>query len=353
MKTAEKLPVEYVEADKTDGKPVVTLLGADISEAYLDDAEPSPMAAAIGRFWRRMIGAAKLGLVLVLVGGYPAMTVLSHKVDSSPIVLSAAAPWYSNDTGTAMTLLGREITVAGWARDRSWWHPQARLTALPAWQDGITGALSDYALLASEHAALEPGAPDSDLRAAARLLVPSQEAAAIPRLNAAAEALQSYEGRLSRGLAAQPKGMGVLIDELTLYKKWATDSKARMRSSVDRAEAWPASRADIEAIYMTRAYAQVASQLLMSSLIQDPQLVNSRPAAEAREQAVISWRRAATFNQLIVSSQAGTSSILADHPASMMYYLTEIETTTADFIAALEAQELDDMAVASSGGAFQ
>ena len=46
MTVAEKLPVEYIEAHNDDGKPVVTLLGADISEAYLDDAEPSPMAAA-------------------------------------------------------------------------------------------------------------------------------------------------------------------------------------------------------------------------------------------------------------------------------------------------------------------
>ena len=227
MKAAEKLPVEYIEANNDDGDPVVTLIGADISEAYLDDAEPSPTMAALGRFWTRIIKTAKFGLVLALVGGYPAMIAMSHKVDSSAVVLSSATPWYSNDTGTAMTLLGRELTVAGWANDRSWWHPQARLTALPAWQDGITGALSDFTLLASEHAAREPGAPDTDLLAAARLLVPSQEAEATPRLNAAAEALQSYEGRLSRGLAAKPQGLGVLLDELALYKRWSTDSQRR------------------------------------------------------------------------------------------------------------------------------
>ncbi len=348
MTAAEKLPVEYIEAHNDDGKPVVTLLGADISEAYLDDAEPSPMMEAIGRFWRRIVGTAKFGLVLVLVGGYPAMTVLGHKVDSSAIVLSSAAPWYSNDTGTAMTLLGRELTVAGWAADRSWWHPQARLTALPAWQDGVTGALSEYALLAAEHASREPGAPDSDLLAAARLLVPSQEAEAVPRLNAAAEALQSYEGRLSRGLAAQPKGLGVLVDELSLYQGWALESQQRLRTSVDRAEAWPASRADIEAIYKTRAYAQVASQLIMSSLIQEPELVRTRAAADARDRALFAWRRAATFNPLFVSSQAGTGSVLSDHPAAMMYYLTEIDTATADLISALQSQDAETMAVAEA-----
>lgn len=351
MTAAEKLPVEYVDANTDDGKPVVTLIGADMSEAYLDDAEPSPTMEALSRLWRRMIGMFKLGLVLLLVGGYPALTVLGHKVDSNAVVLSAATPWYSGDTGTAMTLLGRELKVAGWANDRSWWHPQARLTALPAWQDGVTGALSDYALLASEHAAREPGAPDSDLLAAARLLVPSQEAEATPRLNAAAEALQSYEGRLSRGLAAQPKGLGVLLDELALYKRWSADSQTRLRSSVDRAEAWPASREDIEAIYMSRAYAQVASQMMMSSLIQEPDLVYTRAAADARDQAIFAWRRAATFSPIMVSSQAGTGSVLSDHPAAMMFYLSEIDTATTKFIDALQAQADETMAVAEATAA--
>ncbi|MEL6724170.1 MAG: hypothetical protein AAFP24_04075 [Pseudomonadota bacterium] len=348
MPVAEKLPVEYVDPNAQDGKPVVTLIGSDMSEAYLDDAEPSPTMEALSRMWQRLIGVLKLGLVLCLVGGYPAMIVMSHKVDSSAVVLSAADPWYSNDTGTAMTLLGRELTVAGWAADRSWWHPQARLTALPAWQDGVTGALSDYALLASEHASLEPGAPDSDLLAAARLLVPTQEAEAIPRLNAAAEALQSYEGRLARGYASNPKGLGVMLDELALYKRWASDSETRLRSSADRAEAWPASREDIEALYMTRAYAQVASQLIMSSLIQEPELVQTRNAMEARDEAIFAWRRAATFNPIMVSSQAGTGSILSDHPAAMMYYLSEIQSTTTAFMDALQAQEAEMVAVADA-----
>ena len=347
MTAAEKLPVEYSEANNDDGKPVVTLIGADMSEAYLDDAEPSPTVAALGRFWNRIVNTAKFGLVLALVGGYPALIVMSHKVDSSAIVLSSAAPWHSNDTGTAMTLLGRELTVAGWANDRSWWHPQAQLTALPAWQDGVTGALSDYAVLASEHAALQPGAPDTDLLAAARLLAPAQEAEAIPRLNAAAEALQSYEGRLSRGLAAQPKGLGVLLDELALYQRWSTQSQTFLRSSADRAEGWPASSEDIQALYKARAYAQVASQMIMSSLIQEPELVRTRDAREARDRAIFAWRRAATFNPLMVSSQAGTGNFLSDHPAAMMYYLAEIDTATADFIDALEKQDTEVISVAA------
>ena len=250
-----------------------------------------------------------------------------------------------------MTLLGRELTVAGWANDRSWWHPQAQLTALPAWQDGITGALSEYTVLAAEHAALVPGAPDTDLLAAARLLAPAQEAEAIPRLNAAAEALQSYEGRLSRGLAAQPKGLGVFLDELDLYQRWSIEAQAELRSSADRAEGWPASRQDIQALYQSRARAQVASQLLMSSLIQEPELVRNRDAREARDRAIFAWRRAATFNPMIVSSQAGTGAFLSDHPAAMMYYLSEIDTATADFVDALEQQDAEVISVADASAA--
>ena len=69
MTAAEKLPVEYVDTNTSDGKPVVTLIGADISEAYLDDAEPSPTMEALSRLWRRIVGMFKLGLVLLLVGG--------------------------------------------------------------------------------------------------------------------------------------------------------------------------------------------------------------------------------------------------------------------------------------------
>ena len=351
MKAAEKLPVEYIEANNDDGDPIVTLIGADISEAYLDDAEPSPTMAALGRFWSRIMKTAKFGLVLALVGGYPAMIAMSHKVDSSAVVLSSVTPWYSNDTGTAMTLLGRELSIAGWANDRAWWHPQAQLTALPAWQEGIAGGLSEYAMLAAEHAAQTPGAPDTNLLAAARLLAPAQEAEAIPRLNAAAVALQGYEGGLSLGVAALPKGLGVLLDELNLYQSWATQAQAELRSSADRAEGWPASRQDIQALYKARARAQVASQLLMSSLIQEPELVRTRDAREARDRAIFAWRRAATFNPLIVSSQAGTGAFLSDHPAAMMYYLSEIDRANADFIDALEKQDAEVISVADASAA--
>ena len=91
--------------------------------------------------------------------------------------------------------------------------------------------------------------------------------------------------------------------------------------------------------------------MMMSSLIQEPELVRTRDAREARDRAIFAWRRAATFSPLIVSSQAGTGTILSDHPAAMMYYLSEIDTATADFVDALEKQDAEVISVAETTAA--
>ena len=89
----------------------------------------------------------------------------------------------------------------------------------------------------------------------------------------------------------------------------------------------------------------------MSSLIQEPDLVRTRDAREARDRAIFAWRRAATFSPLMVSSQAGTGTFLSDHPAAMMYYLAEIDQANADFVDALKTQEAEMISVAEATAA--
>lgn len=348
MRAAEKLPVAYEEVESGPRPPVVTLLGSDIPHAYLDDAEPSPLMERASRLWGRIIKTIKLGAIAVLVGGYPAAVILSHNVDDGPVILSNLAPWASPEAGTALTLIGRELTGAGWAADRPNWHPQARLTALPAWQDGIISALSDYTALTAALATDAEGNIDRDLDAASRLLAPTIETEAMPRLNAAAEALQRYDGRLSRGLAAAPMGEESLQARLTLFTSWAVQSQKRLQTSANSAEAWPASRADIQAIYMARAHAHVAGQLLSATLSAEPSLVESPEVVEARDRMQTAWTRAAQFNPVFISSQAGTGRLLSDHPATMAFYMREAEMATAAFQSKLQAQTAAPVAVAEN-----
>lgn len=338
MGAAKKLPDLYKETGPDDRAPVVTLIGSNLPQAYLDEAEPSPLMESASRLWRRIVFAFKLIIVLLLVGGYPAMMAASHKIDTREVVLSQAAPWASPEAGTAMTLIGRELTGAGWADDRAAWHPAAQLKALPAWQEGLISALSEHTALMAQLTPNELGQPDADLNAAGRLLAPASDSEGTPRLNAAAEAIQRYEGRLSRGLVSAPRGIEAFQAEAKLMASWAAASEQILRDSANSAQAWPASRRDVEAIYLARAKAHVAGQMLSATLSAEPELLASRDAVEARDRALMAWRRAATFNPLIVSSQAGTGRILSDHPAVMTFYMQEAEAAMMALIAAVEPQ---------------
>jgi len=346
MSAGEPLTVSYEDTEDSAEAPVVTLIGADLPDAYLDEAEPSPLMEDVSRFFGKLGSLFKLGLIILLVGGYPFAIVSSHKIDTNPVVLTQEMPWASRETGTMLTLLGRELTGAGWAGDRANWHPQARLTALPAWQDGMISALSDQASMMSGFATVN-GEPDQDLQAAARLLVPSSDGRATPRLNAAAEALQRYDGRLSRGLARPIMGAEFLLAEIELYEDWFSGSSAALSARVGRAEGWPAGRADIETIYLTRARAHVASELLTTTLLNDPNLLETRDASEAREEAMAALRRVADFNPVFISSQSGSNRLLADHTATMAFYAEAASEALSEFSVALRAQDQASLDVAA------
>lgn len=321
-----------------DHAVVVTPLGAVLPAAYLEEAEPSPLMERASRWWQRLIFMLRLGLVLALMCTYPLLSVLSHKVDSSPVLSSADAIWSSPETATALTMIGREETGPGWAMDRSWWHPQARLKALPAWQEGLTSALSDYMLLTAQSVTPDEFAPDADLMAAGRLLAPVSDSPAEARMRAAAQALQRYEGRLSRELAAAPNGVEAAQKELNLFIAWASTAEADLRIASETPDGWPASRYDIETVYKARGQAHAAAELLNATFAAEPTLTASRDIAEARDQAITAWRKAANFNPLFVSSPGQTQGLLSDHPATLGWYIAEAKQATITLNAALVAQ---------------
>lgn len=345
MSVVQKIPAAYEEAESKGKPPIVTLIGSDLPEAYLDDAEPSPLMETLGRFWRRMVGTTKIAAVLALVGGYPAATMMSHQVDDSQIVMAPSDSWTSPEIGTALTLVGRELTGAGIAADRGDWHPQARLTALPAWQDSAFAALSEYVLASADMILDEDGRADVDLTAAGRLLAPAEDTKLEPRLHAAAEALQRFDGRVSREVADAPAGLGTLYARLDMFAAWASEAQTELRVRANTAEAWPAAKEDVTAIYSARARAHVTGQLLMATFLNEPGMVSSPDAAEAMDRAFATLRRAATFSPMIISSQSGTGKVLSDHPATMTFYMLEAEAAILDLKAALEAQEANTEAV--------
>ena len=338
MSAVHKLPVEFNPPAANRNEPVVTLLSSDLSLAYLEDAEPSPLMGKLSNFWNGIIRTTKWLAVLALVGGYPAAVMNSHSINADPITLSQADGWADPHTGTLLTLLSRELSGPGWASDRAVWHPQARLNALPAWQEGLTLAASEFTRLRAEQTGTVTGIVDPDLLAASRLLAPATDVDAIPRLHAAAEALQTYEGRLNRETATLLTGSEPFFAELDLYTKWVSEDLAHLSNAARTVSGWPAAETDIAAIYRARAKAHVAAQLISASIELDPTLIVSREASEAREALQVSLHRMATFNPLIVTSQGSTHPLLSDHPAALAFYSQETLRALDTFKASLVTQ---------------
>ena len=330
MSNVEKLPVTPREDNRS-----VTLIGTNLPAEYLDEAEPSPLMHSASVWWRRTMRTLQVLAGLALLAIYPTLVVSSHEINDEPVILSANTPWASPESGTAITLIGREIEGAGWTRDLPAWHPQARLTGLPAWQEALSVSLSDYVRLMADNAHTPAGNPDPDLFAAARLLAPEPGLDQIPRLTAAAEALARYEGRLERGLASGSSTSNDIAAELTLLSAWAETSYQQLSERIGTRDGWPASEEDVAVFFQARARAHVASQMLTASLASAPSVAVQPEVLNRLNQIEGYWRRAATLNPLFVSSQAGDARLMADHLAMMAYYQRQAGDATKALVTAL------------------
>ena len=326
---SSRLPAAYQEEG-----PAVTVLGSDHLVTF-DYAEPSPVMLFAQRWWRRTKLVLKIGVVVAAVAAYPVLTIASNKIDDGPVEI-AGQNWTMPEVGVAINKIARELEGAGWAGDRANWHPQARLTAMPAWQVATTDALSDHTRMLSE-LTVKGGEVDSDLKAATRLLrgVPGEDMR--PRLTAAAEALNRYDSRAGRGLAVTPGKVEKLKAEANLFADWAKDDRVDLAVQVNQdVVEFPASKADIESFYGAKARAHVAQQMLAAARMTEPRLARLPAVSTAFDKAELAWGRAAEMKPLIVSNQGGDGPFMANHLASIGFFLVEAEQASRDLAAALE-----------------
>lgn len=329
--SAVKLPKAYEEDNRTRARP------APVPEHFinLEGAQPSPIMIGFQKFWRGLINLARLALILAILGAYPAAVVMSSKIDDSPVVFPQNQSWSVAGVGVAIHKIARELEGAGWAADRPDWHPQARLTALPAWQEATAAALSEHVALLAGVAVTAEG-PDGDLAAASRLLmaVPGEEMR--PRLTAAAEALNRYDTRASRGLALRPSPEETLPLEMALFAEWAKEGRAALSDRIHAEQsAWPASREDIAAFYDAKAHAHLAHELILAAKARAYGITGDAELAVALARAEAAWGRAAELKPIFVSNLKGSGAILPNHLSSMAWYLSEAEEASAYLAARL------------------
>jgi len=276
----------------------------------------------------------KACLVLAAILAYPATVVMSHQINDEPVDLEVGRYWSMQDIGVSTILLGRELDGAGWAADRHPWHPQAQLTALPAWQEGLRASIAEHARLTLSTLS---GQRDQDLVAAERLLLNEDGLDATPRLQAAREAFTRYDDRVGAGVAGSPQGLNFLERELTLTLGWAAQSSAQLADISTPGDGWLASREAVAAVYFGKARAHAAHEFLNAIRNREANALEGHPAASQVDLALKKWRSAAQLNPLFVSNQGSDGVIGANHPAILAFRLNEAHAATSEAIALLSA----------------
>jgi len=269
-----------------------------------------------------LLTTLKAFTVAALMVAYPALVVANHKLNDTPINLDdAPRHWTAVEAGVAATLISRELDGPGWSADRHRWHPQSRLTALPAWQASLVEAIADHGRLSLS---LFQGQRDPDLEAAVRLIGRSgTEADAGSRLIAAREALTRYDGRVGAGLAGRPEGPLALAAELDLTAGWAGASRNTLGEIASPGDGWIASTEAVQSVYQAKARAHVAHEMLNARLRNDQDIYPSKAAELAVLQALEKWRIAAKLRPLFVSNHGADAVVGANHPATMAFLLMD------------------------------
>lgn len=327
---AAKLPRAYEEQEHV---PAAVEPAHFIS---LDYAEPSPIMVGFQKGWRTLKRTLKIGAVVALVGLYPAAMVITSHINDKPVFIPTEQSWAVPGIAVAIHKIARELEGAGWAANRPVWHPQARLTALPAWQAGTADALSQHVKLISELSPWE-GAPDNDLAAAARLLTEVPGESMRPRLTAAAEALNRFDTRASRGLAMRPMPEEIMPEELALFASWAAEDRAALSDRINAVQegGWPASKDDITAFYRAKARAHVAHEMFVAN--RDKAYTLSDTAIlVAADRVDAAWERAAEMKPVFVSNQSDSAMLMPNHLASMAYFLLEAEEASRHLASLME-----------------
>ena len=323
---AAKLPKAYEEDVRVKARP------APIPEHFisLEHAEPSPLMESFQKGWQRIVGLFKVLLVLGLLGAYPAAVVLSSHVYDNPVTFPGNEAWSVPGVGVAVHKIGREQAGAGLVSDRPVWHPQSRLTALPAWQAATFAGLAEHVKILSEVAGTSDG-PDGELAAASRLLtaVPGEDM--YPRLEAAAKALNLYDTEASRGLALRPSPEEILPHEMALFAGWAAEDVAALSDRINaEQDVWLASKEDIAAFYTAKARAHLAHELIVASKARAYGITGDTELAVLLARAESAWKRAADMKPVFVSNQSGSAALLPNHLASMAFYLVEAEAASSE-----------------------
>jgi|GEM_PF-251896 len=333
MRYRDEHPVDF-DSQADDGQ-AITLIRT-VYRTSDEQRAPGAFERGLMRTWRGVKIAAVGTALVVAAGAYPAFMINAHQLDDSlPVIESGSTAWHSPAAGMMSLALARETDGSGWINDHAGWRPEARLTALPAWQAGLSESLGEVARVRAEKAEYE-GAPDRDLMMASRLLAVREDGRMGARLTAAIEALARYDGRLAQGLALRPAGAEVALAELDLLDSWSVTGRDALRTAIGDPDGLLGSSDAVAALYNMRGQAQAASIVLAGLAADDPALMTRGDVATALEKSLAAWREVAEMSPLFVGNAKPGAVFPGNDLMSMAFLVDEARSSTLALRVAIE-----------------
>jgi hypothetical protein len=314
------LPLRTIPASSSR-QVVLKAAPAEIIEPANDRRRPK-RAKPRKTFLAKLKGWTTLAAALALIAAYPVMTLMASDVGDKVAPPVDHTQWTVAWAGGASQMMDAQYGPLGWAKDAPTWAPMARLTAKPAYQQALAGALGDFASLKMA----ETGAADPDLAAAGRLL---SVASTGVQVRAARDALVNYDRRARRRGVAAEANPAHIAGELKLVLGWAATSQGEIAGAAER-KGNPIDHDATVAVYAAKGRAMVAHLVLETM-----QWPGSREAETARTAALAAWKQAAEFHPILVLNGNPDGSIFGNHPTSMGFAIARAETATQDFLKAL------------------
>ena len=290
------------------------------------------------------LSGLKALIAAMFVLAYPAMVIAGHKLNDSAVEFGDARHWSAPEIGVASTLIARELDGPGWISDKHEWHPQARLTALPAWQESLLSALSDHGQLLLDLLADER---DPDLITAVRLLDASATHKTTDRLLAANETFARYDDRVAGGVTRAPTGEDALIARLITSAQWAEREYSQLAAISTPGDGWLASSDSIEAVYKAKAVAHVTHAMLDAVADREQNMLEKLGVTETMSDALNAWETAARMRPLFIANH-GTGSVTGtSHPAIMALHFDQSRLAVLKVAAQIEAARQERIATPS------
>lgn len=318
------------------------LLGAlkDIA-TRLRQSEP-PM---LGWWWLAVLGGASVALY------YPVGMALVHTIDDDPAFVAAPPPpGASRGAAMAAGLILREVDERRWTPNDPFFQPSSALDNMPAFQQGIVGAVGSFVYEMSLRLARPSAgeALDGDVERAAGLLKypgnvwmfdPSTSWAPVAssekQYRAAARALLNYNARLAAGQAHFETDPGALALLLAHIAQDLERVGADLGTQVDGAFWGPFDTDADESFYAAKGRLYAYSRLLAELGADLSAPLAQRNLGGAWRQMIESLAAAAALDPLLVINGGPDSLLMPSHLAAEGFYAGRARARLAEIADAL------------------